>query len=734
MRSGGVTKLLKALWTFQQANPNRSITAALVTTSKIAKEKGITFPGKVAGLHYWRIAAREGSDVEPIRSKLMELDLPADMKAFVRGASASDLRNKIIRPVRWLDGSQSQDALDRDIEERLVKLGSRLGVAAQASIDALDSLVGHLVKSLRKAPELRFVTAADLLTVFQKKTFVSVPPGVLEGLTLPSTGTQITDVQTSVRDIALIPMPPRTAQRGVVVDWLQKVLVSRGLLWLHGSSGLGKTTLALLIARSQSVSWRFADLRDMPLPALRSVLAGIAERFRQSRVRGLILDDIPADPDNVTMAALGAVARAVADADGVLIVTSTKAPAPSLKGKLNVAKDSIVDVPYLTEEEVGEIVALAGGDPAKWARNIYIFAGGHPQLVDARIVGLRQRGWKTKEALAALTPIKGIPNDMEEERKLVRTRLLQDLDTGSMEFLLRLSLLTGNFSRQMAMVVANTLPPVQQPGLQFDLLLGPWIEQVGEDRYRLSPLLRDSGTAAGLTISLQNAVKSDILGHLIVQRPFPADQLLQVFLIAFQLNDKVGLRWFAGAIVSASSWPSRSEFKRLAETVSIVSVVDRGENVPLVADDLRLSTMLRFAQLRIAVATEDFARAATIVDRALYENSLLEGPDRQYFDGAVYGMVLLDPKIPIPAARWMQMLVDLTALPLMKGLLAKPLTSNDRLLGIPSNATNDEMLFVARASAIRGIGSLKEFIKALDNRPKAFRDRYLGAAARVNIA
>ena len=44
------------------------------------------------------------------------------------------------------------------------------------------------------------------------------------------------------------------------------------------------------------------------------------------------------------------------------------------------------------------------------------------------------------------------------------------------------------------------------------------------------------------------------------------------------------------------------------------------------------------------------------------------------------------------------------------------------------------MLFVARASAIRGIGSLKEFIKALDNRPKAFRDRYLGAAARVNIA
>ena len=207
-------------------------------------------------------------------------------------------------------------------------LGSRQGVPAEASKNARDSLVGALLECIRNPAHQRYVTATDLLTTFQAKTFVTVPPGILEGLKLTVGSSPQIETAATTRDLPKITLPPRTAIRTEEVDRLHAILVSQGRLWLHASSGLGKTTLAILLARSQRVSWRFADLRDLSEPALRSVLSGIAISFRESGARGLILDDLPAEPSNVLVFAIGQVARAVADSDGVLIVTSTKPPPP----------------------------------------------------------------------------------------------------------------------------------------------------------------------------------------------------------------------------------------------------------------------------------------------------------------------------------------------------------------------------------------------------------------------
>jgi hypothetical protein len=181
--------------------------------------------------------------------------------------------------------------------------------------------------------------------------------------------------------------------------------VLNGMLWFHGSSGLGKSTLALLLARSQGVAWRFADLRDLSASAIRAILIGIASSFRQTGASGLILDDVPAEPDNALISAIGQVARAVGDVDGVLVITSMKPPQPTLSGRLGLDSDSVIRVPYLTEEDVTDMVKSAGGDARKWARSIHAFAGGHPQLVDARVAGLKQRGWNEKEIFADIVPL-----------------------------------------------------------------------------------------------------------------------------------------------------------------------------------------------------------------------------------------------------------------------------------------------------------------------------------------
>ena len=96
--------------------------------------------------------------------------------------------------------------------------------------------------------------------------------------------------------------------------------------------------------------------------------------------------------------------------------------------------------------------------------------------------------------------------------------------------------------------VAGVAPSVQQSGIVFDTLVGPWIEQVGRDRYRLSPLLRDSGEV-GLTEMFRNGIHTAVVEGLMSRRPFPADQLNQVFLLAFSLKHVPALAWFAGVLV-----------------------------------------------------------------------------------------------------------------------------------------------------------------------------------------
>jgi hypothetical protein len=731
LRSDGVAKLITSIWEFQKENPDRQVSGALLTTSGIGKERAISFPGNLPGLVYWRTAARAGADVEPIRTALLSIDLPKDLKTFIKGATADQLRTRVIRPVHWLEESADQDELRRDVEEKLVLLGSRMGVPAAASKDARHFLVGALLDSLGQRSGQRYVTRAELLDTFQNKTFITLPPDMLQGLPIAGAGAPLTPIEVIARDVAQIPLPRRAATRTEEVERLQVHLVSSGMLWFHGSSGLGKSTLAVLLARSQGVAWRFADLRELSASAIRSILVGIASSFRQTGARGLILDDIPPDADNALISAIAQVARAVADADGVLVITSTKPPQPTLTGRLGLDSDAIIRVPYLTEGDVANMVKAANGDPQKWARSIYTFAGGHPQLVDARVAGLEQRGWNEKEILADIVPLKDTPNDMEEERRAVRSRLLQELQPNATDLLLRLSLLHGNFDRSMALVAANTPTAVSQAGLVFDFLVGPWIEQLGPERYRLSPLLKDSGTA-GLSLPLQQLIKTNVMNHLIQQRPFPADQLLQVFLIAFQKNDRKGLIWFGYAILGASTKPEKSQFKRLAQEVSVFALVDRGEGKPLVPGDAKLSTLLRLAQLRVAVATDDMKQAAKLVDRTLAENKYPDAKRRQLLDAMIYTMVMLEPQIPIGPKRWLPMLLDLVASPAIRRIFAQPLSTGDLFGGLPPRATRDEMMFIHRASALKSVEELGELIEALEHQPKAVRDRYLSAAARTS--
>jgi tetratricopeptide (TPR) repeat protein len=730
IRSKAVAALIRAVWVFQEANPGRDVVAALVTTGKIGKEKGTSFPGTLSGLSYWRVAAREHSDVEPMRKALLDLDLPNDVKSFLKRAAAADIRERILRPIRWFGSSPSHDEIESDLQDRLVHFGAAQGVGAQDSKNALSALIVELLKCARRPANSRFVTAADLLTIFQKNTYVLIPPSAFERIGITQQGTsELAGADLAIRDAASIPLPPRPAMRPELVDDLHGSLVVNGKLWLHGSSGLGKTTIALLLARRQNVVWMFSDLRDLEPRALRLALARLSATFEASGALGLILDDLPSDPDNATILAIKRVARAVTNSDGVLVITGVKPPPPTLSGGLGLANNAVRAVPYLTEDEVGQIVDQAGGDRRVWGRLIFAFCGGHPQLVDARVVGLRQRGWPASEQLADLKPSTAKAGDLERERGAVRARLLRELDADSRELLLRLSLLMNNFDRSIMLTVVGVLPAIPQAGIIFDALVGPWIEQVGADRYRLSPLLRDSGEV-GLAKGQRTGIKSAVVEHLMARRPFPADQLLQVFIFAYGLKLIPALSWFSGILVHTATRDPKT-FKRLAEEVSVFAMVDRGPSEPLVAEEPRTSFMLRYAQFRVAIANEDGGRAVTILDRLMSEVEHLSGEVRSNNLGMVLATALIERSVPLPPARWLEMLKTLVAIPEMRRVVRKRPSHTDSLSGLTLSASPDEMMFTVRATALSGIDQLCELVAALDAMEETTRERYLKAVSNL---
>lgn len=97
---------------------------------------------------------------------------------------------------------------------------------------------------------------------------------------------------------------------------------------------------------------------------------------------------------------------------------------------------NVVKVPYLSRDEVAELVKLADGDAQKWAGVVHSFCGfGHPQLVQARISGLRQRNWPDAELLDDIPGFGGSAKEIEEEHDFIRERLLSELLPNTRELL-----------------------------------------------------------------------------------------------------------------------------------------------------------------------------------------------------------------------------------------------------------------------------------------------------------
>lgn len=714
LRSDGVRKSLAGLVAFQVANPSIRVSLAYLTTATVGIEANSTLPGGIGGIAYWQEVSR-GADVAPLRQLLLDTQRDDLVLKRVREVDDETLRTSIVQSVTWLTGSPGLEDATHVLEARLRTLGvQRTGYAADG--EAALPLLIHRILTTAVADDRR-LTRDDFEREWARATTVPASVTMMRSFAIGGG---------AAGGLALSPDPPppalsaRTAQRRILVDDLRHELRAADVLWLRGSSGLGKSQLSRLIEARDNGRWTFVSLGDCDaanqVARMRDAIGGIA----RDDFAGLILDDLPVPaPEGLRRWIAAASLEVSANPDARIIVTSEREPLPQIGQAFGTLRMRVRDAPYLERDDVADIVRAAGGDPETWAALIHLTCGGgHPLLVDARVAGLASKGWPTGERLAGLGLGSGA-SEVVDVRREVSLRLLDELSADAHLLLLRLSGLIGSFDRRLVDAVAAIAPRIPRAGALLEYLVGPWIEQQRADRYRLSPLLHTA--AASLSEEERAAVHEAAISDLISRNPFPGDLLSSLILYVMIARHMGGFMFIAKAVIGT---PQRAE---LAHAMFPLTYMKSGEGGLLVPEHPGVSAMVRTAQVMAAVNSDPPSMVGQVVAEALAEAERLPDKLRGANSFTTLMAVLGNERADLSPRIWMSMLVRFRELRIGGDIpdeMAGPLSDVD--LG---GTTPEQMFFAVRSGKVDTVADLEELFAELERVDPVWRGDLLRASS-----
>jgi hypothetical protein len=721
LNTASVKMHLESYWDFQKSNPNKEILLNYLTTSNIGQEQSLSFPNSKKGLEYWQDCKREDVDIEPLRTALQTIGFSQDLTAFIKDADAETLRNKLIRKISWLCNAEEIQQYKQSILDKIV---CRHGAnEAERIFDALYRKLTDAVCKKVQAEERRF-KRADLLRIVSEQANVSVSRDALnallsQALNIGNVAAPKTSVQNgTLLPITALPLSIGTALRTALVDSLLQQLRQKGCLWIHGSSGLGKTTICKLLTNKSTRRWVLLDLRDCPSEELKNKIYQAVLELPTMDFGGIILDDFPQAQIFKVRNLLELLHAEVSRKGGAVIYASYNPPPPSATEFFG----NNQAIPYLDRTEVDELVKIAGGDAEKWGGVVHATSSfGHPQLVAARINGLKIRDWPDSELFVGILPQKGSVTDIQQENEQVRKRLLDELQQPEYrELLYRLALVIGHFDRQLAMGLGEAQPTITNSGEILDTLIGPWVERREGERLRISPLLKDSSKAMILGDKATSIQKS-IIGNLMKRRPFPSHFLPELTAHAMILKDYQALLWLAGMVISCPRDKKAAVFQQLY----LVRLLADNVQGHLFPENPHVSCMVRIAQFLIVVV-EDKKRARSVLNLALQEVRLLKNADviSDNLEILLLSTALSEREIEFSPKEWFELLQA------FEEKEPSSVVSQDNIFAnFKEKWTVSEFLFVCRATALKTVSELSDFFTILDSLPSEKRASYLNALA-----
>lgn len=710
LNSADALDAVQHLWALQEENRGRSVYLDFLTTSPIGKERVKPLPSGATGLQAWYRGARGGA-VDEIRQALIErLSHNTGFAEFLATADDDALRERLLRKLTWICGEPPFTEIEDDNRLAIVELGHTVGGTPDLSARAADILLVKILSTILTSSD-RKLTRGDLLLTLEQAVTVRVPAQAASASLAQSAaapgirGSTVDLVATGAWRSFAPTAGGQRASRPTAVAQHRSLLADHGSLWLHGATGLGKTTLAELIGWAYGGEWHVLDLRGVtPVVATERLVSARATVVALPDLAGLIIDDLPTEQE---LALEGPLARLNASLDrrnAVCIVTSHNPPSRRLVRALGAPAVVIRAAPAFDECDTGALVAAYGGDPARWAKFVWTVGGfGHPQLVDAVIAGLAGRGWPDDEMRRWLDT--GLRNDdVEAERDTVRRRLIEELAPETRQFLCRTARIVGSFDRELALAVGRASPELLDCGASLDRLTGHWIERLGSLRLRASPLV------SGLDRQLLSAgelstVDRAIAESIIRRRSCDADLMDTAFVHAMVGGARDVLLLIAYHI-------SQAEHRDRVLLASAMPLFrsSGSELSGLLGSSPFLAVLLRLAQHHLIAAIGDAGQIATSA------KALVDSLDRVddatlglSLEGMVLSKILLDDftfgKIP----NWADLVERLDVVaqqsPLIGEMAAKVATEG---LGPV------EFAFLAHAIQLPGIAALVDLFEDLD--------------------
>jgi hypothetical protein len=703
------------------SNPDKGVTLHFFTTSEIGAERaGADRPGGIAGLAYWRMAAA-GADINPLRVILDSDHYPEHVRAFVKGRGDDTLRTELLRNIHWDCGKPDFATLQLELVERLVVIcRDRFSIPAPEVGRVADALVYHaLQRSTLKTPGKRILTRAGLYRVIDSATRISAPRAALDVLyRLSATLTEMTGTDGAsaawsagapgwILESRHLPDPRPAIARTDVESKVAKALADYGACILSGSSGLGKSHIARVVASARAASFVIIDLRDIDVAETRRRLDMLFGRIGGLTWPTVILEDLNCLESPGVAVALGRLLEALRRRDGVAIITCYRRAAIRTLSEASLDEGCVLDCPYFSETEVHDLIILNGGDPERWGRLAFVTGvQGHPQLTHAFVQGIARRGWPAAELREVID--RGLAStDIDAARDAARRALTLALPESARNLLYRLSLMRGRFSRRLALRLGEGPPPIASTGESMDVLVGPWVETIGNDAYRVSPLAGGCGREI-LGADQQRTIHETIALEMLAQGQIDLADA-DVLIVHALAGESI---WALAALAQSVLTAASETLPQLAANMIAFRLFpfDR----PIVSNNRFVATMLRLAQFKLLAAAGENTDAAAAATALFGESqSQADSEPQRLLESMVLTTVLVTIGVGGYLDNWIKLIVRLQALAESDSLLADMATNAERGQGSDKGSFYG-MLFGIGSMGIASVERLEKIIDELD--------------------
>lgn len=727
--NAGALSAIKNYWFLRERNPGRPVHFKFVTTASAGEEKS-AFQGE-KGIEVWNLCRESpftscAKDVERIRSFLREKPmLGEDVIDFLSEASAEVVKKELVDGIEWIYDQPGYENIQAIIINRLLVMGEARGLSMRDA-RALAEKLCLVVADAAANRAIQNLDLGDLKKHLDEAVNIEVPREILRQISaslLPSFSRQDDEVRPQLVEGPDEFLPPvmfaGAWQRERLIDSFRRS-ANEGLVYLVGGVGMGKTTLILQgLDPARGVLW--ASLRDLStqdiLQVCRRLLRRIATNSNRSSI--VVLDDCNFSSDfRLVERELATVAALVQKRRDILVLTAYNAPGPRLRSILGLEDRQIITIPSLSQEEVQTFLGDAGCPSERLlslSRLVWFQTSGHPQLVSARVSTLKTAGFPEPSEEAFFVHSEDIKDARAEAHAFVHT-----LPDNARRLLYEVSVSVPPLRRSHILRLANANPPIPFPGVILDSVIGPWLQQVAPQSYRVSPLL------LGVTKEVfpeehVKRIHGNLSRALLSERTLTPQEFGGVF--------SHGLLGEAGdslVIAAKAFMEAPTNVKEvLARELSWIAGVALEDDALMRVLKPAVGQMFRLVQWEIASIVEPrlLTQIAGCIERETCEKD--HGAEQVLLRIVYLSRLLLQPNYPLSISKVIKHVLEIKRL-----LERPPVEAGGELTSIcidPSDPPLAKLFLVGIVRCVRTMGDLQDLLRIMDEISEVERNFFVSS-------